>query len=71
MDGRLRDGQGLRVPLLAFDPYRFPEVARTQLRDLLERWVDFRLVALQGLIADGERAGAAFLARRGTAVPQL
>jgi len=33
------------VPLLAFDPYRFPEVARTQLRDLLERWVDFRLVA--------------------------
>jgi NTE family protein len=40
---RLRDLN--LVPLLAFDPYRFPEVARTQLRDLLERWVDFRLVA--------------------------
>ena len=33
------------VPLLAFDPYRFPQVARAQLRTLLERWVDFRVVA--------------------------
>jgi len=40
---RLRDLN--LVPLLAFDPYRFPELARDQLADLLERWVDFSLVA--------------------------
>jgi NTE family protein len=33
------------VPLLSFDPYRFPQVARAQLRGLLERWVDFDVVA--------------------------
>jgi NTE family protein len=40
---RLRD-LGL-LPLPAFDPYRFPEIARTQLQTLLERWVDFGLLA--------------------------
>ncbi|MEJ2868841.1 patatin-like phospholipase family protein [Actinomycetospora sp. OC33-EN08] len=40
---RLRD-LGV-LPLPAFDPYRFPEIARTQLRALLERWVDFGLLA--------------------------
>lgn len=40
---RLRD-LGV-LPLPAFDPYRFPEIARAQLRDLLERWVDFGLLA--------------------------
>ncbi len=40
---RLRDLN--LVPLLAFDPYRFPEIARAQLQALLERWVDFGVVA--------------------------
>ena len=40
---RLRD-LGV-LPLPAFDPYRFPEIARAQLSDLLERWVDFGLLA--------------------------
>ncbi|MFC5061208.1 patatin-like phospholipase family protein [Actinomycetospora atypica] len=40
---RLRD-LGV-LPLPAFDPYRFPQIARAQLRELLERWVDFGLLA--------------------------
>lgn len=46
---RLRDA-GL-LPLPAFDPYRVPEIARAQLRALLEAWVDFDEVA--ALPADG------------------
>ena len=46
---RLRDA-GL-LPLPVFDPYRFPEIARAQLRSLLERWVDFDAVA--AMRADG------------------
>jgi NTE family protein len=40
---RLRD-LGV-LPLPPFDPYRFPQFARAQLSDLLERWVDFGLLA--------------------------